>query len=114
MNVSTVKQSYTTFTTSPAAQAWAADFSLLTTDTVRVVNATSVAAMRTTVLTMRVASITVESLNVGLGYALDNTPTSYEETKEALSSGMDNLMAMFDEEEEEGEAPKKPSKATAA
>jgi hypothetical protein len=67
--------------------------------------------MRTTALSLRVTSITIETLNAGLGYALDHTPESYEETKEALSSGMDNLMAMFDEEEEGGEAPKKASKA---
>ena len=114
MNVSTVKQSYTAFTTSPVAQAWAADFSTVSSDSLRILNATSVAAMRTTALSLRVTSITIETLNAGLGYALDHTPESYEETKEALSSGMDNLMAMFDEEEEELEAPKKASKATAA
>ena len=60
---------------------------------------------------MRATSITIETLNAGLGYALDHTPESYEETKEALSAGMDSLMAMFDDEEEELEAPKKASKA---
>ena len=114
MNVSTVKQSYTTFTNSPVAQAWAADFSTVSSDSLRILNATSVAAMRTTALSLRVTSITIESLNAGLGYALDHTPASYEETKEALSSGMDSLMAMFDDEEEEEEGSKKPSKATAA
>jgi len=114
MNFSTVKQSYTSMTTSPVAQAWAADFSTVSSDSLRILNATSVAAMRTTALSLRVTSITIETLNAGLGYALDHTPESYEETKEALSSGMDNLMAMFDEEEEELEAPKKASKATAA
>jgi hypothetical protein len=98
--INSTKQSYTAFTTSPAAQAWAADFSLLSTDSVRVLNATSVAAMRTTALTMRFTSITIESLNVGLGYALDNTPKTYEETRESMSSLMDNLMDMFDDAEE--------------
>ena len=114
MNVSTVKQSYTTFTTSPVAQAWAADFSTVSSDSLRILNATSVAAMRTTALSLRVTSITIETLNAGLGYALDHTPESYEETKEALSSGMDNLMAMFDEKEEDEEGSKEASKATAA
>ena len=114
MNVSTVKQSYTTFTNSPAAQAWAADFSLLTTDTVRVVNATSVAAMRSTALSLRFTSITVETLNAGLGYALDHSPKTYEETKEGISSMWDNIMDMFEEEEEEVEGSKKPSKVAAA
>ena len=111
MNVSTVKQSYTAFTTSPVAQAWAADFNLVSNDAIRVLTATSVATMRTAALTMRATSITMESLNAGLGYALDHTPASYEETKESLSAGMDSLMAMFEEEEEEEEGSKKPSKA---
>lgn len=85
---------------SDTAKSWAADFSLLSTDSVRVLNATSVAAMRSTALTMRAASITVETINAGLGYALDHTPKTYEETKEGISSLMDNIMAMMDEEEE--------------
>jgi len=113
MNVSTVKQSYTAFTTSPTAQAWAQDFNLVSSDALRIINASTVAAMRTTALSLRATSITIESLNAGLGYALDHTPESYEETKEALSAGMDNLMAMFDEEEQEQEAPKKPVSAQA-
>ena len=111
MNVSTIKQSYTSMTTSPVAQAWAADFNLVSNDAIRVLTATSVATMRTAALTMRATSITMESLNAGLGYALDHTPASYEETKESLSAGMDSLMAMFDEEEEEEEGSKKASKA---
>ena len=111
MSISTIKQSYTSMTTSPVAQAWAADFNLVSNDAIRVLTATSVATMRTAALTMRATSITVESLNAGLGYALENTPASYEETKKSLSAGMDSLMAMFDEEEEEEEGSKKASKA---
>ena len=102
MNVSTVKQSYTSFTTSSVAQAWSKDFTTMTGDSVRILNATSVAAMRTTALSLRFTSITVESINAGLGYALDHTPKSYKETKEGISSMWDNIMDMFDEEEEEG------------
>ena len=114
MSISTIKQSYATFTSSDTAVAFKQDFSITADETLRILNATSVAAMRTTALTLRFTSITVESLNAGLGYALEHTPASYEETKESLSAGMDSLMAMFDDEEEELEAPKKASKATAA
>jgi hypothetical protein len=95
--INTVKQSYTAATTSTVAKAWAVDFKLLNTDGVRVLNAGSVAAMRTAALTMRFTSITIESVNVGLGYALDHTPKTYEETREAMSSLMDNVFDMFDD-----------------
>jgi len=116
MNVSTVKQSYTAFTNSPVAQAWATDFNTVSSDSLRILNATSVAAMRSTALTLRFTSITVETLNAGLGYALDHSPKTYEETKEGISSMWDNIMDMFDEEEEEGskEAPKKAPEVAAA
>ena len=100
MNVSTVKQSYAAFTSSDTAVAFKQDFSITTDETLRILNATTVAAMRTTALSLRFTSITVETLNAGLGYALDHTPKSYEETKESMSSAIDNIMAMFDEEEE--------------
>jgi len=102
MSNSTVKQSYTAFTNSPVVQAWSKDFTTMTGDSVRILNATSVAAMRTTALSLRFTSITVETLNAGLGYALDHSPKTYEETKEGISSMWDNIMDMFDEEEEEG------------
>jgi hypothetical protein len=114
MNVSTIKQSYTSMTNSPVAQAWAADFNTVSNDSLRILNATSVAAMRSTALSLRFTSITVETLNVGLGYALDHSPKTYEETKEGISSMWDNIMDMFEEEEEEVEGSKKPSKVAAA
>jgi hypothetical protein len=94
-----IKQSYTAAISSPAAQAWTTDFKLLTTDGVRVINASTVMAMRTTALTMRFASITVESVNVGLGYALDHTPKTYEETRTAMTNMMDDLLDMFESDE---------------
>lgn len=86
---------------SDTAKAWAADFGVLTDDSLRAANATTVAAMRSTALTMRAASITVETLNVGLGAALEHTPKTYEETKKGIGSLMDSIMEMMDEEEEE-------------
>lgn len=113
--INATKQTVSAFTSSPVAQAWATDFKVLSTDSVRVINATSVAAMRTTALTLRATSITIESLNVGLGYALEVTPKTYEETREAMSSLLDNVMDMFDDngepvEPQVTEAPVSPSK----
>ena len=99
MSISTVKQSVATFTASPVAQAWAADFNTVSSDSLRVLNATSVAAMRTTALSLRVTSITIETLNAGLGYALDHTPKTYEETRKGISDLWDDLEEMFDDEE---------------
>lgn len=98
--INSAKNSYAEFTTSPVAQSWSKDFSTMTTDSVRILNASSVATMRTTALSLRAGSITIEAVNAGLGYALDHTPKTYEETKEGISSVIDNVMAMFDEEEE--------------
>ena len=110
-----IKQSYTAFTNSPVAQAWATDFNTVSNDSLRILNATSVAAMRSTALTLRFTSITVETLNAGLGYALDNSPKTYEETKKGISSMWDNIMDMFEEEEEiPQKAPEKASDVAAA
>ena len=117
MSNSTIKQSYAAFTSSDTAVAFKQDFSTTTDETLRILNATTVAAMRTTALSLRFTSITVESINAGLGYALDHSPKTYKETKEGISSMWDNIMDMFEEEEEEEgskEAPKKPSKVAAA
>ena len=109
-----IKQQLNNFTASPAVTAWTNDLSTMTDDSVRILNATSVAAMRTTALSLRFTSITIETLNVGLGYALDHTPKTYEETKESMSSIMDNLLDMFDDEgnEIEPEVTEAPKKAT--
>lgn len=104
MNTSAIKQSVNNFTNSPAVTAWTNDLSTMTDDSVRILNATSVAAMRTTALSLRFTSITIETLNVGLGYALDHTPKTYEETKESMSSIIDNFLDMFEEEEAENQA----------
>jgi len=117
MSNSTIKQSYAAFTSSDTAVAFKQDFSTTTDETLRILNATTVAAMRTTALSLRFTSITVESINAGLGYALDHSPKTYKETKEGISSMWDNIMDMFEEEEEEEgskKAPKKPSKVAAA
>ena len=110
-----IKQSYTAFTNSPVAQAWATDFNTVSNDSLRILNATSVAAMRSTALSLRFTSITVESINAGLGYALDHSPKTYKETKEGISSMWDNIMDMFEEEEEiPQKAPEKASDVAAA
>ena len=115
MSNSTIKQSYTAFTNSPVAQAWVTDFNTVSSDSLRILNATSVAAMRSTALTLRFTSITVETLNAGLGYALDHSPKTYEETKKGISSMWDNIMDMFEEEEEiPQKAPEKASDVAAA
>lgn len=82
-------------------------------DTIRVGTATTVATMLTARLGMRAATITMDTVNVGLQYALDNTPKTYEETKRSWTNAMDSVMAMFDDEieAEEAAAPQSASKA---
>lgn len=86
------------------------EFLMMGEDALRITTATTTAAVRSTTLTMRAAAITVEAVNAGLGYALDHTPRTYEETKEAMSSMMDDMMEWFDDEEVAVEAPEKPKK----
>lgn len=66
-------------------------------DTLRVASSAAITTMLTARLGMRATNITMDTMRVGLNYALEHTPKDYEETKQAWGNMVDDLKGLLDE-----------------